>query len=216
MGHWCKMDKLRGHICFPPALTRPPGFSFCIWCTWMKLNGVNVGCPPCYLVLSSHISALHSAHKVYLSKQTLCSHLVKCVQENRKWYYLVPVLVFNLLLILLPPCTVLFFLSSVLSTCFLCASSLNPLPLFYFKPCPLWCTSQRGLFVLLFYLGLLPCQRDQANRTANYVVIQIYFFPSRGCFLLRLNQSICWHVTIITLVCPNTDWFGLKQAGCEA
>lgn len=55
--------------------------------------------------------------KYTIAKQTLCSHLVKCVQENRKWYYLVPALVFNLSVILLPPCTVLFCLSSVLSIC---------------------------------------------------------------------------------------------------
>lgn len=165
--HWLqkKMDKLTrgGPICLPAALTRPHVFPFCVWCTWMKLNGVNVGSPPCSLAPSSHFSALRWVHSIYstLAKKKDRSVFTTCQTCPRKresgimWY--LP-FVFNHIIILLPPCTVLFFLIlCLISQRFLCTCSLNPLPFFYLNLCPLWCTSQCGLLQLLFYLDLLPC-----------------------------------------------------------
>lgn len=46
---WVEMDKVTpgSHICLPPAPHKGHMFPFCIPCSWMKLNGVNVGCPLC-------------------------------------------------------------------------------------------------------------------------------------------------------------------------
>lgn len=61
MGHWCKMDDSMGPHLFAFSTHKATcGLILCL----MYMNEVewNVGCPPCKLVLSFHISALHPAH----------------------------------------------------------------------------------------------------------------------------------------------------------
>lgn len=86
------------HICWP--LGDPH-----IWCIWMKLNRVNVGCPPYYFE-PSHVSPLCSAHPVYRCRSNWF-HILSDVSMNREhcifWY-----LPFQTLIIFMPSSTLLF------------------------------------------------------------------------------------------------------------
>lgn len=74
-----------------------------------------------------------------------------------------------------------------ISLCFLWSSFLNPLPLFYLKPCPFMMHKPTWTFyvtVLALPSAKSVLPRDQENRTVSYFVVQIVFFPEEVVFRL--------------------------------
>lgn len=140
-------------------------------------------------VFSYQCPAFSSLNLPLTKRTALCSQFVCKKRQSGIIWYLPFVFFFNLLIIVLPPYTLSFFESWFSSLCFLWSSlRLNPLPLFYLKPCPFMMHKPTCTFYVIVLKFLLPS--DQESRTASHFVVQI-FPPLIGCFLLQQNQSVC-------------------------